>query len=139
MSIVGDIHMTPIGYVRTEEKEIPKYWTISDVEGRLVIDDTYREGLQSIKKNQRIDVVFYFHESTSFDPPRHLAQHPRGNARSEKRGVFSTRSPIRPNPIGVSTVTVTGVEGAVVHVKGLDMVDGTPILDIKPCKGDRCA
>jgi tRNA-Thr(GGU) m(6)t(6)A37 methyltransferase TsaA len=55
-------------------------------------------------------------------------------SREAERGVFSTRSPVRPNPIGVSQLEVVEVEGSRIHVKGLDMIDGTPILDIKPVK-----
>ena len=61
--------------------------------------------------------------------------HPRGDASRPLTGVFATRSPDRPNPIGLHTVTVVAVDDAVVRVAGLDAVDGTPILDIKPALG----
>ncbi len=125
------IEMTPIGVVHTEAKDIPKYWSASNVEGTLVIDDEYLEGIQDIKTNERIVVLFYFHKSTPFSPAR-LTQHPRGDLSRKKTGVFSISSPIRPNHIGMSVVEVTGISGNAISVKGLDMIDGTPILDIKP-------
>ena len=125
------IEMTPIGTVHTEAKEIPKYWSASDVEGTLVIDEKYLEGIQGIETNERIVVLFYFHKSTPFSPDR-LTQHPRGDLSRKKTGVFSICSPVRPNPIGMSIVEVTGISENVISVKGLDMSDGTPILDIKP-------
>jgi tRNA (adenine37-N6)-methyltransferase len=123
------IEMNPIGFVSTDAKEIPRSWEVSDVEGRLVIDETYVEGLRDIKPGQRVYVIFHFHKSPQFTdqfmrikPPIH----------DKKVGVFSTHSPIRPNPIGMSLLEVIGIEDAVIRVKGLDMIDKTPILDIKP-------
>jgi tRNA-Thr(GGU) m(6)t(6)A37 methyltransferase TsaA len=125
------IEMTPIGTVHTEAKEIPRFWSDSDVEGTLVIDEQYLKGMQDIKMNEQIVVLFYFHKSTPFSPAR-LTQHPRGDLSRKKTGVFSISSPVRPNHIGMSVVEVTGINKNVLSVKGLDMIDGTPILDIKP-------
>jgi tRNA-Thr(GGU) m(6)t(6)A37 methyltransferase TsaA len=61
-----------------------------------------------------------------------LRVHPRGNPRNAEEGVFSTRSPDRPNPIGVHRVTVVAVDGSSVRVRDLEAIDGTPVLDIKP-------
>jgi len=123
------IEMNPIGFVSTDRKDIPRSWKVSDVEGNLVLDEAYVEGLGDIKPGQRIYVIFHFHKSPNFTerfmrikPPVH----------DRVVGVFSTHSPIRPNPIGLSLLEVLGVEGAVIRVKGLDMLDQTPILDIKP-------
>ena len=125
-----DITMKPIGVAYTEtEGEVPRHWTLSDFEGRLVIHEEYREGLRDIKAGQRIVVIFHFDRSPEFtsdlliQKPHHL---------EESRGVFSLCSPIRPNPIGMSILEVLDVEGNVIRVKGVDMLDGTPILDIKP-------
>lgn len=120
-----------IGKVRTDEKVIPRHWSCSDVEGTLVIDDRYADGLTGIKPGDRTIVIFQFHKSRDFTL-HDLIQHPRGDFTREKRGVFDLCSPIRPNPIGMSVVKVISIVGNRVHVKGLDMVDGTPILDIKP-------
>jgi tRNA-Thr(GGU) m(6)t(6)A37 methyltransferase TsaA len=123
------IEMNPIGFVSTEAKEIPRSWTVSDVEGRLVIDETYLEGLKDIKPGQRIYVIFHFHKSPKFNEQFMRIKPP---IRDKKMGVFNTHSPIRPNPIGMSLLDVLDIEGTVIHVKGLDMMDKTPILDIKP-------
>jgi tRNA (adenine37-N6)-methyltransferase len=125
------ITMEPIGVVDTEAEDIPRFWSVSDVKGALVIDEKYQEGLKDIEAGQRIAVIFNFHKSPGFTP-EFLSQQP--PTRNEKRGVFSTCSPKRPNPIGMSVLEVLRVEGNVLHVQGLDMLDGTPILDIKPYK-----
>jgi tRNA (adenine37-N6)-methyltransferase len=128
---LGDmgIEMKPIGFVRTDAKEIPRHWSVSDVEGALVVDEKYLEGLKDIEPHQRIVVIFNFHQSPGFSP-RFLRQTP---PHSEKEvGVFSTCSPIRPNPIGMSILEVLEVKGATIRVRRLDMLEGTPILDVKP-------
>ncbi len=128
------IELRQIGSVRTDAEEIPRHWSVSDVEGALVIDEEYLEGLEDIQLGQRIVVIFNFHRSPEFSP-RFLRQKPPHSP--EEVGVFSTCSPIRPNPIGMSVLEVLGVEDATIHVKRLDILDGTPILDIKPYIEDR--
>lgn len=127
------IYLEPIGFVRTDVEKVPRHWTISDVEGSIVIDEQYKEGLKDIKAGQRIVVLFYFHQSPRFTPDL-LVQKPRH--RNEQLGVFSICSPVRPNSIGMSVVEVLGIEGISIHIKGLDMIDGTPVLDIKPMTGN---
>lgn len=128
------IQFEPIGFAYISYKgKIPKHWAVSEVEGTLVLDEKYRAGLQDIQAGQRIVVLFYFHRSTLFTPEL-LTQTP--PHRVERRGVFSTCSPIRPNPIGLSVLDVLGVDGCQIHVKHVDLLDGTPILDIKPYKAE---
>lgn len=123
------IELAPIGFVGTATEKVSRHWAISDAEGTIVIDEQYREGLKDIQAGQRIVVLFYFHQSPRFTPdllvqkPRHL---------NERLGVFSICSPLRPNPLGVSFVEVLKVDGCTFHIKGVDMIDGTPVLDIKP-------
>jgi tRNA-Thr(GGU) m(6)t(6)A37 methyltransferase TsaA len=126
--------MQPIGFVRTDAQQVPRHWTVSDVKGSLVIDSRYQEGLRDIKKNQRIVVIFHFHRSPKFTSGL-LRQTPPN--RKEDLGVFSICSSRRPNPIGMSVLKVLDVRSNVIHVQGLDMIDGTPILDIKPHVEDR--
>lgn len=129
------VHLKPIGYVSTEAKEIPRSYLVSEVEGTLIINEAYSEGLSDLKAGDRIYVLFHFHKSPPFSPeylrvkPPHL---------QEKKGVFSTHSPIRPNPIGLSILEVLFIQGNRIRVKGLDMLDGSPIWDIKavPCPGE---
>jgi tRNA-Thr(GGU) m(6)t(6)A37 methyltransferase TsaA len=129
------IQLEPIGFAYIKYKgKIPRHWTVSDIEGTLVIHEQYREGLQDIQAGQRIVVLFYCHRSPAFTPEL-LTQSP--PHRKEPRGVFSTCSPIRPNPIGMSVLEVLGVEGNRIHVRRIDLLDGTPILDIKPYVEDQ--
>lgn len=123
------IELRTIGFVRTDAKELPRHWSVSDVEGTLVIDERYSEGLRDIEPGQRIVVIFHFHRSPGFSPEflrQTSGQHGR------EMGVFSTCSPIRPNPVGMSVVEVLGIRDANVDVRRVDMLDGTPILDLKP-------
>ena len=97
-------------------------------ESRIVLNPDLSEGLQGIEPGQQILVIFYFHRSEGFD----LLQHPQGDRSRPKRGVFTLRSPRRPNPIGATIVDVLAVDGNVLRVGGLDAINGTPVLDIKP-------
>lgn len=131
----GDkIELEPLGHVRVDAKKVPRSWRSSDLEGDLVIDEAHAEGLANLAPGQRLLVVFNFHESDVFTED-FLTQRP-GSANGEERGVFSTLSPVRPNPVGVSIVDVVAVDGTTLTVRHLDMRDGTPILDIKPWRGD---
>ncbi|CAN5158922.1 tRNA (N6-threonylcarbamoyladenosine(37)-N6)-methyltransferase TrmO [soil metagenome] len=123
------IELKPIGFARVAAKEVPRSWRRSELEGMLIIDDEYVGGLADIEPGQRIVVIFNFHRSPAFSV-EFLRQTP--SHTGKETGIFSICSPIRPNPVGMSVLEVLEVEGAVVYVKGLDMLDGTPILDIKP-------
>lgn len=124
-----NIEFKPLGFVRVDAEDVPRHWRRSELEGDLVIYEEYAEGLADIEPGQRIVVIFNFHRSPEFSD-RLLQQTP---PHSDKRtGIFSICSPVRPNPVGMSVLKVLGVEGATVRVRGLDMLDGTPILDIKP-------
>ncbi len=123
------ISFHPIGTVRTSATELPRHWSLSDVEGTLEIDPKFLSGLKDIQIGQQIVVLFHFHKSESFTESL-LTQTP--PHRDTAMGVFSICSPRRPNPIGLSVVTVTGISGNRIEVRGIDMFDRTPILDIKP-------
>lgn len=123
------IILDPIGTAHTDADDVPRHWTVSDVEGTLVIDPAYTNGLTDIAAGQRIVVLFHFHRSPPFAPDL-LTQTP--PHRDRPLGVFSICSPRRPNPIGLSVLEVVGREGNVLRVRGMDMLDGTPIIDIKP-------
>lgn len=123
------ITMDPIGYFHTDETEIPRHWSISDEKGRIEIDPQYMEGIKHLRAGQQIVVIFYFHKSGAFTKDL-LVQTPPHKGR--KMGVFSICSPKRPNPVGLSILEVIGVQGNKIDVNHIDMIDGTPILDIKP-------
>ncbi len=62
------IELSPIGFVKTDAGDVPRHWTISDVEGAIVVEEQYKDGLKDIKAGQRIVVLFYFHQSPRFIP-----------------------------------------------------------------------
>jgi len=123
------IRLRTIGFVRTDAEKLPRHWSVSEVEGTLAIDEEYWEGLRDIEPGQRIVVIFLFHRSLEFSPEflRQTSGH-----HGREMGVFSTCSPIRPSPVGMSVLEVLGIRDANIEVRRLDMMDGTPILDIKP-------
>lgn len=123
------ITFSPIGWVRTDADKLPRHWSVSDVEGLLEICTEYTAGLADISPGQRIVVLFHFHKSPPFSPAL-LKQTP--PHRGQSLGVFSICSPRRPNAIGLSVVEVLSTEAGRIRVRGIDMIDGTPILDLKP-------
>jgi tRNA (adenine37-N6)-methyltransferase len=104
------------------------------VEGTLVIDEKYSEEPRDIRAGQCIFVIFVFHRSPGFSPA-FLRQ--RSGHHGTEASVFSTCSPIRSNPIGMSVLEVLGIRDANIDVGRLGMFDNTPILDIKPCIKNR--
>lgn len=122
--------MRPIGYVRSSyrnTKEIPKgLGAKHDAEGDLEILKEFAEGLADIEGFSHLFVIWVFDRTEGYD----LIATPPSDNRSH--GVFATRSPRRPNPIGLSIVELIGRQGEILRVRGIDMLDGTPILDIKP-------
>jgi len=96
------------------------------VEGTVEVFPEYAEGLADLDGFSHITLIYHLHRAQGYrlrvTPP-----HRRGT-----RGLFATRAPHRPNPIGVSTVRLLKVEGRILHIADLDIIDGTPLLDIKP-------
>lgn len=128
------VTMETIGVVHTDADKVPRHWTVSDVKGTLVIDKKYRKGLRDIQPGQQVVVIFHFHKSPIFTSDLLVQRPPH---RNEKLGVFSICSPNRPNPVGMSVLDVLRVENNIIYVQGLDMIDGTPILDLKPFVKDK--
>ena len=122
--------MKPIGYVRsayTDTAQIPKgLGAEHHAEGVLDILPEYEEGLADVEGFSHLYVLWVFDRAGAAS----LTAHPPSD--NKPHGVFATRSPQRPNPIGLTTVTLVRREGTRLVVRGLDMLDGTPILDIKP-------
>jgi tRNA-Thr(GGU) m(6)t(6)A37 methyltransferase TsaA len=122
------VSFRPIGHV---ENGLPLGTTGDDLraaESRIVLEEELVPALEGLGKESRILVVFHFHRSEGWE----LLQHPRGDATRPKRGVFALRSPRRPNGIGVTEVDLLEIDGNILRVRGLDAVDGTPVLDLKP-------
>jgi len=124
-----EITLKPIGFIYTQAAQVPRHWGESEVEGTLVLDPQYQEGLRDINVGDYLMVIFHLHRSRPFTP-QHLLQRPPDGG--EIRGVFSTCSPIRPNPLGLSVFRVLSIDRHTLQVKGLDTFDGTPVLDLKP-------
>ena len=124
------MNIQPIGIIRTAFREPPgtpiQPGAAAGAEGIVEIDPRYAEGLNDLEGFERIWLVYWFHQAAS---PR-LTVRPYMDA--VERGLFATRAPCRPNPIGISCVRLLRVEGCQLHVADVDMLDGTPLLDIKP-------
>ena len=119
-----------IGVVKSPVTEgVDEGW--GAVTSEMVIDEEYAQGLTGLDAFSHILVVFYMHRFT-FDAGSHLVRRSQGRSDMPKVGIFAQRAKHRPNPIGVTTVELASVEGSVVTVRGLDAIDGTPVLDIKP-------
>lgn len=122
--------MRPIGFVRSEyasTSQVPKGLGVThQAEGVLEIEPEFETGLTDIEGFSHLFVLWVFDRSERVEligtPP--CDDHP--------HGVFATRSPYRPNPIGLTVVQLLRRDGRRLHVRGIDMLDGTPILDIKP-------
>lgn len=128
VDLVQALRLRAIGHVENEFDGPAAPDQICSAESRITLDPTLVEGLTGLEPGQQIMVVFYFHRSEGYD----LLQYPRGDHSRPRRGVFALRSPRRPNPIGVTVVELLGIEGNVLRVRGLDAIDGTPVLDLKP-------
>lgn len=120
-----------IGYVENEFRGTTKPDTLTASLSRIVLAPDLVEGLSGLEPGMTLLVVFVFHRSMGYD----LLQHPRGDRSRPKRGVFALRSPNRPNSIGITEVELLAIEGNVLTVRGLDALDGTPVLDLKPGTG----
>ncbi|MBI5575491.1 MAG: tRNA (N6-threonylcarbamoyladenosine(37)-N6)-methyltransferase TrmO [Deltaproteobacteria bacterium] len=138
----------PIGFVRSAVKSLdgaPKQGALAGTEAEIVVYEIYADALEGLamrtgppgeapfpgdthRKSGKIIVMCWMDRA---DRARRKV-HPRGRENSPERGVFSTRSPHRPNPISIHTVELLEVRGTVLRVRGMDAVDGTPVVDIKP-------
>jgi L-fuculose-phosphate aldolase len=122
LQIIGVLH----GDI-TSREDAPKNFDESERVGTLEIYPEYQEGLEGIAAGQTIVVLFWLHKSS-----RDLLKlYPRGDRSKGLRGVFATRSPVRPNPIAISELKVLAINGNQLEVSGRDILDGTPIIDIK--------
>ena len=126
-----DLTLNPIGRVEstlTEPADAPRQGSEGAPDAWLVLEPRVREALDGMTPGARVIVL------TWLDRARRdvLRVHPRDDASNPVRGVFSTRSADRPNPIGLHEVEILSIEGDRVHVRPLEALDGTPVLDLKP-------
>jgi tRNA-Thr(GGU) m(6)t(6)A37 methyltransferase TsaA len=96
------------------------------VAGTVTIDESYRDGLRDIDGFSHVILIYHFHLS------RGVSLQVKPFMDDTERGVFATRAPRRPNPVGLSVVRLIRVEGSLLHIEDVDIVDGTPLLDLKP-------
>lgn len=130
--MAGEISLKPIGVVRNKVKESPSgqrdWW--SEAVSEIVIDRGLSEALDGLEQFSHVIVLFWLHRITESEIP--LRIHPMRRAEIPLTGLFATRTPLRPNRIGVTIVQLLERKGNTLKVKGLDALDGSPVLDIKP-------
>ncbi len=124
------MEMKPIGFVKSPVSEqSDENW--GKVVAEIHVAEAFLPGLQGLKEFSHITVIFFMHQAT-FNPSTDLVRRPRGRDDMPAVGIFAQRAKHRPNPLGITSVALIKMEKNVLTVKGLDAIDGTPVLDIKP-------
>lgn len=121
----------PIGYIRNSREAIEDdYWgnIVSTIE---LTSEFSEESVQGIEDFSHLEVIFYFNQVKD-DNIQFDARHPRNNKEYPKVGIFAQRGKNRPNKLGLTTVEVLKREGKIIYITGLDAINGTPVLDLKP-------
>jgi tRNA-Thr(GGU) m(6)t(6)A37 methyltransferase TsaA len=124
----------PVGWVEsplTDRDRAPKQGDEGAPPARVVFRPEVREAAADLRVGDQVLVLTWLHQGRRDV----VAVHPRGDPDRPRQGVFSTRSADRPNPIGLHAVTIVGVEDDAITVSGLEAIDGTPVLDVKPVLG----
>lgn len=129
-SEIFDITFQPIGIVHSEYRQPVSKFDWSEVSAEIEIEPELTEALDNLDEFSHIIVLYWLHRQPEAAIPKKI--HPRGNRDIPLKGLFATRSPHRPNPVGEATVRLLERRGNVLKVKGLDAIDGTPVIDIKP-------
>lgn len=119
------MHVQSIGTVNSKFKEPANPEEMRKSTSKIVVDSKYEDGLYRIEENQYLQVIFYFDKSDGYEL---IAQRRKGGT----KGLFASRSPKRPTPLGVSVVELIERTGNELKVKGLDALNGTPVVDVKP-------
>ncbi len=125
------IRLEPIGLVRSaldQRQQAPQQGPEAGLTAVIEIDPAWRQGLTGLKPGRDLWVIYHFHQA---DRPR-LLVHPRRDASRPLTGVFNTRAPNRPAPLGLTLVRLLAVDDGRLTVRGLEALDGTPVLDLKP-------
>ena len=127
-----EITLKPIGIVKNNVKQRPGHgYNWQEVVSEIVVDNSLTEALDTLDEFSHIIVIYWMH---TVGTPTQLSCkiHPRGQQELPLVGRFATRSPTRPNPIGKTTVRLVEHQDNILKVAGLDAIDGTPVVDIKP-------
>ncbi|GHO61808.1 tRNA (N6-threonylcarbamoyladenosine(37)-N6)-methyltransferase TrmO [Ktedonobacter sp. SOSP1-52] len=126
-----DYTLAPVGFIHsplTNREGAPKQGYEGAPNVWLEINEKFAEGLDGLVVGDNVILITWFHQSH-----RDVLQvHPRGDMQNPLTGVFATRSPDRPNPLGLHQVRVLAIDGRRLHVGPLEAIDGTPVVDIKP-------
>ncbi|HIH44978.1 MAG TPA: tRNA (N6-threonylcarbamoyladenosine(37)-N6)-methyltransferase TrmO [Candidatus Methanoperedenaceae archaeon] len=122
------VRLVPIGYVHSTYDGKPEPESRASIVSEIEVCKEYEDGLTGIESHEFLVIVYGFHAIHEWK----LRVHPRGDAARPLTGVFSTRSQLRPNPIGISVVRLQERKGDTLTVQGLDAMDGSPVFDIKP-------
>ena len=125
-----ELSFKPIGYVRTDADEDQISKDSKNVISDIIISEELTEALDGIEGFSHLFIIFYMHKALT--EQLSLKVHPRGRLDLPLVGVFATRSPYRPNPIGVTLVELIKRNGNTIKVRGLDAINGTPVIDMKP-------
>jgi len=129
--IETEFALKPIGIIRSElatRGAAPKQGSEGGIDAWLEIHPSFSDGLEGIAVGSDVIVITWFHKASR----NRLKVHPRGDKSRPITGVFSTRSPDRPNPLGLHRVTVREISGNRLRVGPIEAIDGTPVVDIKP-------
>jgi tRNA-Thr(GGU) m(6)t(6)A37 methyltransferase TsaA len=122
-----EMNLKPIGFIKNNIKE-PKYRNFTNEISEIILDDKFTEALNGIDDYSHIIVVYWMDKVKDYV----ISLRPQGNPNVPIVGIFASRCPQRPNPIAMTTVKLMERRGNRIKVKGLDILDRTPIIDIKP-------
>lgn len=131
------MNLTPIGRVSSSLKDrtnAPRQAAEGAPSAALEVLPAFSQAIEGLRPNDELWILTWLHEADRDT----LKVHPRSDPRNPLTGVFATRSPDRPNPIGLHRATIVKIEGTTVHVDALEAIDGTPVLDIKPVLKGEC-
>lgn len=131
MSSSPEFTLRPIGYIRSELRtrvDAPKQNFEGAPDASLEVLPEFSDALDGLAVGQEIILITWFHQAAR----DRLAVHPRGDPKAPLAGVFSTRSPDRPNPLGLHRVTLLKIDGLRLRVGPIEAIDGTPVVDLKP-------
>lgn len=124
------MQFNPIGVVKSQITEGIDYnW--GKIISEIHILESLAKGLRGLEEFSHVIVIFYMHQAR-FILEKNLTRHPRGRKDMPLIGIFAQRAKHRPNPIGITTVPILSIKNKIITVQGLDAIDGTPVLDIKP-------
>jgi len=126
--------LTPIGTIRSalaRPEDAPRQGSEGAPDAWVEVDAAVAEGLDGLAPGDDIVLITWLHRAARDV----LKVHPRGDERNPLTGVFATRSPARPNPLGLHRVRVIAIDAGRLHVAPLEAIDGTPVVDIKPVLG----